>query len=171
MARRDLDWVALRLALVFGPGVRGNMANLIDLARSPYPLPFGLLRAQRSLLALDNLVKALEAVIATAQPLRRPLIVADPDPLSIAQMITAMRAGLGRRPGLVAVPVAILQAGLRVAGRGELGRRLTEPLVGDPARLLQLGWVPRVATSDALSALARDSNHQLAASRSQSRPH
>ena len=75
LARRDLDWVALRLALVFGPGVRGNMANLIGLARSPYPLPFGALRAQRSLLSLDNLVSAVEAVIATAQPLRRPIIV------------------------------------------------------------------------------------------------
>ena len=155
LARLDLDWVALRLALVFGAGVKGNMASLIRVARSPYPLPFGALRARRSLLSLDNLVAAVEAVMASPHPLRRPLIVADPDPLDIPRMITAMRAGLGRRPGLVHVPAAILERGFRIAGRSELYRRLAEPLVGNPARLLQLGWVPRVATHDALAAVAR----------------
>ena len=155
VSRLDLDWVALRLALVFGPGVRGNMASLIRLAQSPFPLPFGALRARRSLLSLDNLVAAVEAVAASAQPLRRPLIVADPDPLDIPGMITAMRAGLGRRPGLIPVPSPILEQGFRLAGRSELYRRLARPLAANPARLLQLGWVPRVATFDALGAVAR----------------
>ncbi len=39
LAQLDLDWVSLRAALVYGPGVRGNMAQLIRLARSPLPLP------------------------------------------------------------------------------------------------------------------------------------
>jgi len=171
LSRHDLDWVALRLALVFGPGVKGNVARLVDVARSPYWLPFGALRAKRSLLSLDNLVTAVETVMAAPQVLRRPLIVADPEPLSIAQMITAIRAGLGRRRGLIPVPSAILHAGFRLVGRGELYRRLAEPLVGDPARLRELGWVPRVTTSDALAVLARSPNHQTAAARSQSRPH
>jgi len=171
LSRHDLDWVALRLALVFGPGVKGNVARLVEVARSPYWLPFGALRAKRSLLALDNLVTAVETVMAAPQVLRRPLIVADPEPLSIAQMITAMRAGLGRRRGLVPVPSTILHAGFRLVGRGELYRRLAEPLVGDPARLRELGWVPRVTTSDALAVLARNPNHQTAAARSQSCPH
>src|SRR4051812_35850484 len=47
LSKLDLDWVALRLALVFGPGVKGNMGRLIGLARSSYPLPFGALRARR----------------------------------------------------------------------------------------------------------------------------
>src|SRR5207244_5470031 len=40
LAQLDLDWVALRLTLVYGPGVKGNMEELVRLARSPYPLPF-----------------------------------------------------------------------------------------------------------------------------------
>ena len=151
----DLDWVALRLASVVGPGVSGNIARLIRLARSPFPLPFGALRAQRSLLSLDNLVTAVLAASAAPQPLQRPLIVADPDPLNIPQMITAMRAGLGRRPGLIHVPMSILARSFQLAGRSELYRRLAEPLVADPGRLLQLGWVPRVTTFDSLAAVAR----------------
>ena len=39
------------------------MAELMRFARSPYPLPLGLLRARRSLLSLDNLVAAIDAVL------------------------------------------------------------------------------------------------------------
>ena len=125
--------VALRLASVVGPGVRGNMASLIWLARTLFPLPLGALRAQRSLLSLDNLVGALLAVSTTRQRLQRPLIVADPDPLNIPQMITAMRAGLGRQPGLIHVPTSLLARGFQFAGRSELYRRLAEPLVANPS--------------------------------------
>ena len=36
LAQTELDWVALRLVLVYGPGVQGNVARLIQLARSPW---------------------------------------------------------------------------------------------------------------------------------------
>jgi UDP-glucose 4-epimerase len=155
LSKLDLDWVALRLALVFGPGTKGNMGRLIGLARSSYPLPFGALRARRSLLSLENLVAAVETVVALPGPLRRPLIVADPDALNVAEMITAIRGGLGRSPGLVYVPAPMLEAGFRLAGRSELYRRLAEPLVGNPARLLQMGWAPGVPTSAALAKMAQ----------------
>ena len=51
LAETELDWVALRLVLVYGPGVQGNMARLVQLARSPYPLPLAGLKGQRSVLA------------------------------------------------------------------------------------------------------------------------
>src|SRR6266849_8050952 len=108
LAELDLDWVALRLVLVYGAGVKGNMAELLRFARAPYPLPLGALKAQRSLLALDSLVAAVDAVLAAPGPLRRPLIVADPDPLTIPDMIRAMRRGLGRRAGLFPVPLPLL---------------------------------------------------------------
>ncbi len=155
MAELGIDWVALRLVLVYGAGVKGNMAELVRLARSPYPLPLGLLTARRSLLALDNLTAAIDTVLRAPQALRRPLIVADPEPLSVAQMIAAMRHGLGRRPGLMPVPPRLLEIALRAIGRGELYQRLAGALVADPAALLALGWRPTVATADGLATLAR----------------
>jgi len=155
LAALDLDWVALRPVLVYGPGVRGNMAQLIRLARSRLPLPFGGLTARRSLLALDNLVQAIDCVLTTPAPLRRPLVVADPEPLTLPGMIAAMRAGLGRRPGLVPVPAAMLAAACRMAGREDAYQRLTGTLVANPAALRGLGWTPPVATPDGLAALMR----------------
>jgi nucleoside-diphosphate-sugar epimerase len=155
LAELGIDWVALRLTLAYGPGVKGNMAQLLRLARSRYPLPFGALKAKRSLLAVENLVAAVETVLSVAEPLRRPLIVADPQPLTIAEMIAALRRGLGRRPGLVPVPPGILAAGLRAAGKSEIYQRLAGALVADPSALMQLGFKPPVTTPEGLFALAR----------------
>ena len=154
LAELNLDWVALRLVLVYGAGVKGNMAELLRFARAPYPLPLGALTGRRSLLALDNLVAAVDAVLAAPGP-RRPLIAADATPLSIPEMIAAVRRGLGRSAGLVPVPPALLRTALRAAGRMEIYERLAGSLVADPAALLRLGWKPPVTTAEALATLAR----------------
>jgi UDP-glucose 4-epimerase len=157
LAELDLDWVALRLVLVYGAGVKGNMAQLVKLARAPYPLPLGALKAPRSLLALDNLVAAVDAVLTTPGRLRRPLIVADPEPLTIPDMIAAMRHGLRRRPGLIPVPLGLLEAAMRAMGRAEVYQRLAGKLVADPSALVRLGWTPAVSSPEGLAALAAES--------------
>jgi nucleoside-diphosphate-sugar epimerase len=156
LAETDLDWVALRLALVYGPGVEGNMARLMKLARSPYPLPLAGLKGEHSLLALENLVAAVDKALAASQTLRRPLLVADPKPLTIGAMIAAMRQGLGRRAGLFYVPKPLLKAALRAAGHAGGYEPLFGSLVADPSALARLAWVPPVATQAGLAALLRD---------------
>jgi nucleoside-diphosphate-sugar epimerase len=156
LAALDIDWVALRPVLVYGPGVKGNMAALIRLAGSRLPLPFGGLTARRSLLALDNLVAAIDCVLSAPTLLRRPLVVADPEPATLPEMISAIRRGLGRRPGLVPVPAAMLAAACRLTGREEAYARLAGALVADPAALRQLGWTPVVRTSEGLATLTRE---------------
>jgi nucleoside-diphosphate-sugar epimerase len=153
LAQLDLDWVALRLALVYGPGVKGNMARLIRLARSPYPLPIGECKAKRSLLSLDNLLAAIVCMLAAPPQLRRPLIVADPEPLTLPDMVAAMRRGLRRRPGLIKVPAPLLEAAFRLAGRPEIYERLAGPLIASPAALARLGWVPAVTSEAGLEML------------------
>ena len=155
LADTRLDWVALRLALVYGPGVEGNVARLIKLARSPYPLPIAGLKAEHSLLALDNLVEAVDKVLALQQPLKRPLIVADPKPLTLGAIIAAMRQGLGRRAALFYVPKPLLKSALRAAGHVDGYEPLFGSLVADPSALAKLNWVPRVETRAGLAALVR----------------
>ena len=155
LAGLDIDWVALRLVLVYGPGVKGNMGELMRLARSPYPLPLGSLSGKRSLLAAENLVAAVDTVLRAPERLQRPLIVADPEPLTIPQMIAAMRQGLGRGAGLLPVPPLFVGWGLRAIARGEILERLTGSLVADPSALMRFGWNPAVGTREALAALMR----------------
>ena len=167
LAETGLDWVALRLALVYGPGVQGNMARLIGLARSPYPLPLAGLKGRHSLLALDNLAAAVDAVLASPQQLKRPLIVADPEPLTVGAMIAAMRKGAGRRAGLFNVPASVIETALRLRGRAEAYQVLFGSLVADPSALAKLGWTPPVATDEGLARLLRDDAQQRPAASQQ----
>lgn len=155
LAELELDWVALRLVLVYGAGVRGNIADLVRLARTPYPLPLGALSSRRSLLSLDNLVGAVDAVLAAPQRLRRPLIVADAEALTVPEMVAAVRRGLGRRPGLIRIPVAVLRTALHAMGHSDLYERLSGSLVVKPTGLRELGWSPPVITSEGLAALVQ----------------
>jgi nucleoside-diphosphate-sugar epimerase len=156
LAETGLDWVALRLVLVYGKGVQGNMARLAELARSPYPLPLGALKARRSLLSLDNLAEAVSRVLATDRELKRPFIVADPEPLTVGEMIMAMRRGLGRRPALFPVPGPVLKATLHAMGQAEAYRLFASPLVADGSALASVDWAPVTTSEAGLAALMRD---------------
>lgn len=153
LAATKLDWVALRLVLVYGPGVQGNMARLAALARSPYPLPLASLKTKRSLLSLDNLVEAVAKVLDAPSELKRPFIVANSEALTIGEMIMAMRHGLGRRGGLFPVPRPVLKAALQALGHAETYRLFAGSLVADSSALAELNWRPAMSTRDALAIL------------------
>lgn len=154
LAALDLDWVALRPVLIYGPGVKANMAALLRLARLPVPLPFGGLKAPRSLLAVENLVSAILFALTPACPARQSYALSDPEPISVSGMLAAMRAGLGRGPGLLSVPEAWLRRLARLAGREETFLKLAGSLVARPERLLRAGWQPQAETNSALARLA-----------------
>ena len=153
LAELDLDWVSLRAVLIYGPGVKGNMAQLIKLARSPLPLPLASLTARRSLLALENLSAAIETTLAAPGTLRRVFVAADPQALTIAEMIAALRSGLGRRPNVFPLAPALLEMLFRAAGREEMYQRLSGSLIADASALTSLGWAPALATPAGLAKL------------------
>jgi nucleoside-diphosphate-sugar epimerase len=153
LAELDIDWVSLRAMLVYGPGVKGNMARLIRLARSPLPVPLASFKGRRSLLALENLSAAIAAVLAVRGPLRRVLIAADAQALTLAEMIAAMRCGLGRRASVFPLPPTLLEMLLRAAGQRESYDRMSGSLVADASALRSLGWTPPVTTPAGLSKL------------------
>jgi nucleoside-diphosphate-sugar epimerase len=157
LAELDLDWVSLRAALVYGPGVKGSIAQLMRLARSPFPLPLRSIGGRRSLLALENLSAAIEVFLNTSAPLRRPFIAADLEALTVGEMIAAMRDGLERRPNMFPAPPVLIGLLLRSLGHEQTYRRMSGSLVADPSALMNLGWAPPVAASDGLCRLMRAS--------------
>ena len=153
LAETGIPFAALRPALVYGPQVKGNLAALFALARKPWPLPFGGFRAQRSLVGLETLASAVAHVITLNEVPNRAFLVADPEPVTLAQMITAYRKGLGRRPGMIPVPPRMVGAALRFAGKAEMAQRLTGSLVLTPTALAATGWQPAQTTRDGLERL------------------
>ena len=151
-----VPFTILRPVLIYGSGVKGNFARLMALARKPWPLPFGLCRNRRSLLARQNLIDAIHFTLATPATQGETYIVADPDALTLAEIIAALRAGEGRSPGLLPVPPAVIALGARTMGRGEEWQRLGGAQVADPSKLLNAGWKPAVGTRLGLSVLVQD---------------
>jgi nucleoside-diphosphate-sugar epimerase len=148
LAGLDLASVSLRPVVVYGPGVGGNVGLLLRLARTGLPLPFGALRARRSLLSIENLVAAVLLALSPDVGLTGPVIVADPAPLALGDLLRAMRHALGRAPLLVPVPEGVMAAGLSLVGRRDMWERLAGALEVDPRRLLNGGWRPPVATTE-----------------------
>ena len=145
----------LRPVLIYGPGVKGNLARLMDIARTPWPLPFGLCRNRRSLLARQNLIEAIHFALQAPAARDQTYIVADPVPLTLAEIVGALRAGTGRSPGLLPVPPALIALAAKTMGRDEEWQRVGGGLVADPAKLLAAGWKPSVETKAGLAAMTR----------------
>jgi nucleoside-diphosphate-sugar epimerase len=153
-----IDWVALRPVSVYGREPKGKLIPLLRLARSPLPLPVGGLTSRRSLLFLDNLIAAIDHTLRLPGPLRRPLIVSDPGALSIPEIVTAMRRGLGRRPGIIWVPRPLLKLLASLAGYGgDYDRFAAASLIASSGALLRSGWVPLVRSEEWLAAMAGQS--------------
>ena len=143
----------LRPVVVYGPNAPGNVAALVRLAALPVPLPLGAFTAQRSLLAVDNLVTAIVLALDEPNVRNETYVVADPESLTLPEIVTALRAGMGRSPGLINIPPGLFAGALRMAGRSALWQRLGGSLVASPAKLLAGGWRPPVAIRDGLAAM------------------
>jgi UDP-glucose 4-epimerase len=148
-----VPFTILRPVLIYGAGVKGNFARLMELARKPWPLPLGLCRNRRSLLARQNLIDAIHLALASPAAKGETYVVADPAPLTLAEIVTALRAGEGRRPGLLPVPPALMALASSALGRTEEWQRLGGMLVVDPTRLVHAGWKPASDTRASLEAL------------------
>jgi nucleoside-diphosphate-sugar epimerase len=149
-----VPFTILRPVLVYGPGVKGNLRALMRLAAQPIPLPFGALIARRSLVSLTNLASAIRFVLREPACAGETYVVADPEPLTIGEIVTALRRGRGKPPGLVALPPALLRLALTAAGRGANWEQIGGALIADPAKLLAAGWRPDLDTMKALAAMA-----------------
>jgi nucleoside-diphosphate-sugar epimerase len=151
-----LEVVVLRPPLVYGPGVRGNFLALLELARSPWPLPFASLANRRSLVSRANLIAAIEACVAHPQAPGRTFLVSDGAPVSTAQLVTAMRAAMGRAPALFAFPAAGLRALAALTGRQDAAGKLIESLEVDDSHLRSaLGWRPVQGFEEAIGETVR----------------
>lgn len=155
VVRSGVASVILRPAVVHGPGMRFNMAELLRIALGPMPLPIGSFTARRSIVARRHLADAVLLALSGEQMIGRTYLVADPEPLSVAEMVEVIRAAVGRRPGLVPLPPALVRVAARLTGRAEIMDLVEGSLVVDPARLLAAGWKPALSTRAALADTVR----------------
>jgi nucleoside-diphosphate-sugar epimerase len=147
--------IALRLPLVYGPGVKGNFARLLDEVARARLLPLGGIRNRRSLLYVGNLVEAIDAALDAPSPPSGVHFVADAESVSVPELLNAIGLALGIPVRLKAVPVGLLEIGGRLLRRRALVERLVGTLEVDASTFSDAtGWRPRHSLADGLAATA-----------------
>jgi nucleoside-diphosphate-sugar epimerase len=136
------SFTILRPVVMYGDGEKGNFAFVHKISRLPVPLPFGGLTAKRSVLSIQNFCSAVELVLTDSRARGEILIVSDPTPVAVSQLIARYRATLGRPPGMFALPEKWIELFLKALGSGAVWQRIGRPLVARPTKLLALGWKP-----------------------------
>lgn len=154
-AESGLEVVIIRPVLVYGSGVKGNMLSLMRWLSQGIPIPLGAVGNKRSLVALDNLVDLITTCVRHPAAARQTFLVSDDEDLSTTALLRRTAAALGKRARLVPVPVSILRAGARLAGKPDVARRLCDSLQVDISRTRELlGWAPPVGVDVALEKMA-----------------
>lgn len=151
-----LEGVVVRPPLVYGPGVRANMARLMKLVASGLPLPLGGIRNRRSLVALDNLSDLLVRCTDHPEAAGRSFLVSDGEDLSTPDLIRQMAQAMGRSARLLSIPTSLLRLGARITGQQAEVARLVDSLQVDltPTRDT-LGWAPPVSVLEGLQKMVK----------------
>jgi nucleoside-diphosphate-sugar epimerase len=146
-----LEVVIVRPPLVYGPGVGANFLSMMRWIERGVPLPFGSIRNQRSLVALDNLVDLLIVCAQHPAAANRTFLVSDGEDLSTTGLLQRLGRAIGKPARLIPVPAAFLEAGGALVGRRDIGRRLCGSLqIDSSATRTALGWHPVIDVDSAL---------------------
>ncbi len=119
--RHSLHATILRLPLLYGPGMKGNMLSLFRLVDRGIPLPLGRVHNLRSIAFVGNVAAAMLAVLQTPVTRPRTFFVSDGRDLSTPELLRLIGRALERKVRLVPVPAALFRA---IGGVGDVMSRL-----------------------------------------------
>lgn len=146
-----MELVVLRPPLVYGAGAPGNFATLIKLVSKGVPFPLASVDNRRSMIFVDNLVHFIGVCISDPRAANQTFLVADAEPVSVAELIRALSSGLGRRARLFACPVRLLAVLAKLARKEPTYQQLCGSLEIDASKAHRLlGWTPPVRVQDGL---------------------
>lgn len=137
-----IPYTILRPVVIYGDGEKGNFAAVHQISKLPIPLPFGAMSAQRSVLSIQNFSSAVATALTNPRARCETFIVADPMPVTVAQLIARYRESHGKAPRLLPVPENLVRLALRALGQSSIWERIGQPLVAPPTKLLSIGWEP-----------------------------
>jgi nucleoside-diphosphate-sugar epimerase len=145
------ELVILRPALVYGPHAPGSLRLLVRLVEAGLPLALVNVKNQRSLIALDNLVSAIEAVILHPKAAGQAYVVADQETVSTEDLVRLISMCRGRNPLIFYLPLAFLGLCKRIPALGVRVSQLADSLVVDSSKFRKdLGWTQPLPQPSAL---------------------
>lgn len=149
------ETVILRPPLIYGSGVKGNLAKLVTAVNRGIPLPFGMLNNARSLVFIGNLIDAIAICVEAKHAGNDIFHVADQESPSTKELSVVISQAFGRTCYLLPVPPLMLRVLGVVLGKEREIHKLTESLVVQTSKITKrLGWAPAYTLYSGIKSLA-----------------
>jgi nucleoside-diphosphate-sugar epimerase len=142
-ARTGLEVVIIRAPLIYGPGVKGNFLNLLNLIAKKIPLPLLNIYNLRSFVGIDNLIDLIICCITSPRAPGNTFLVSDNEDVSTPDLINKIAKIMGKPHRLIPFPIFLLNFAGIILNKSSDIKRLTGSLQVDISNTIEkLGWKP-----------------------------
>ena len=150
-----LEVVVVRPPLVYGPGVKGNFAQMLAVVAKGIPLPFAAVDNRRSLVYLGNLVDALIACATQPAAAGQTYLICDGEDISTSDLLRQLAVTMGVSSRLFPCPATLLRLAGKLVGKSQQLERLLGSLQVDSGKIRrELNWQPPYSLQQGLQATA-----------------
>jgi nucleoside-diphosphate-sugar epimerase len=150
-AKTQLQVTVVRLPLVYGPNVKGNLAQLIKMVKLCVPLPISTVKNQRSMIGLENLVDLLICCIDHPEASGKTFLASDGEDLSSPDLVKLIASSMKQKAYLFPIPLFLLKFLCLILGKQKEISRLTGSLRVDNSYTKEiLNWTPLFSVKEGI---------------------
>jgi|SRR5690625_38712 len=154
--KKGMELVIIRPPLIYAAHAPGNFARLLKIVKKQLPLPFGLVKNQRSFVALENVVDFIALCVEHPQATNQTFVIADGASISTPELLKLLAQGMNKKVLLLPVPVKLMELGAKLLGREAMFEQLCGSLEVDITKAKTLlSWQPPVSTAQAMQQTAQ----------------
>jgi len=140
-----IEIVILRIPLVYGPGVKGNLEKLYKLIKLNLPLPFGRINNSRSMIGIANLADLIITCSYHKNATNKTFLASDGEDISTPELINLISLSMMINTRMINIPISLLRGIFYVVGRNDIFYRLSNSLRVDNSYTMRtLNWKPSV---------------------------
>ena len=155
--KTGLEVVIIRLPLVYGRGVKGNINRLIKLINSRIPLPFLGIKNQRSLIGIDNLTDLIIRCIDHPKAAGKTFLASDGKDVSTPELIKIIASSMGKSARLFSIPTVLIKfLGFIFRKHEEIDRIVGTLQIDITYTKKTLNWTPPVSVKEGIRRMVQD---------------
>jgi len=152
-----LEIVVIRIPLVYGYGVKGNLMRLIKLINFGIPLPFSRINNKRSLIGIDNLVDLLIRCCDHPNAKGKTFLVSDGKDLSTPDLINYLALFMGQKVRLFPFPLFLLKfLGFFFGKKKEIDRLVGSLRIDNSYTKEILNWDPPISVEEGIRRMVQE---------------
>ena len=150
-SKTGLEVVVVRLPLVYGTAVKGNIEKLIKVIKLGIPLPFSAIDNKRSMIGIDNLINFLILCIDHPIAAGKTFLVSDGEDLSTPDLINYIASIMKRKIYMFPVPFILLKFIFFTVSKQKEIKKLAKSLRVDISYTKKiLNWTPSISIEEGI---------------------